>query len=103
MIIFLYLDRIVRRWSQTRVRGPGPLQRNCLTSTRGTCRPLTEEIKLLRSYLISKASYGGHCSLRTDEPGFFKPIFQVKSGKEVSLTLIINDQTLEVRLIGIIN
>jgi hypothetical protein len=41
--------------------------------------------------------------VETDRPGFFKPIFQVESGNEVSLTLIINDQTLEVRLIGIIN
>ncbi len=39
-------------------------------------------------------------SLSTDPTQIFKPIFQVKSGNEVSLTLIINDQTLEVRLIG---
>ena len=38
----------------------------------------------------------GSCSLRTDKPGFFVSIFSsLKSGKEVSLTLIINDGTLE--------
>jgi hypothetical protein len=37
-------------------------------------------------------------------PDFFVSIFSsLISGNEVSLTLIINDQTLEVRLIGIIN
>jgi len=35
-------------------------------------------------------------SLRTNQPGFFVSIFSsLKSGNEVSLTLIINDGTLE--------
>ncbi len=47
------------------------------------------------------------CSLRTDRPGFFQSIFSsLRSGKEVSLTLIINDSDIiwnKTRLIGINN
>ncbi len=51
-------------------------------------QPLPEKpVDLLRRNLLCS-------SLRTDLPGFFKSIFSsLKSGNEVSLTLIINDQT----------
>jgi hypothetical protein len=43
------------------------------------------------------------CSLRRTDPDFSVNVSSQITGNEVSLTLIINDQTLEVRLIGIIN